>query len=374
MSLSKKQRISILLLFCLIVFSIIFLKLQRPPQFNILLITIDALRADHLGCYGYKQNTSPYIDNLTREAALFTQAISQASWTYPSISSLVTSTYPSTHGVYFWDQDLPDSVPTLPQILKEKDYYTGFISGHGGIPKKVIARLRRGFDTFDDIFMAKADEITQKAALWITDNRNKRFFLWIHYMDLPNSRLDLPEEKLFIENITPAEINTYTLKYDNAIRYVDNQIGIILEKLKVLGLYKNTIIILTADHGQQICEHRLCFDHGGFLWESLIKVPLIIFYPKFFFKNKIIIQQVQHIDILPTICGILKIRKSKIFEGRSLLPLISKENVHPTYAFSEHKESKNELSTGELGPTKLSIRSLEWKLIYTTNRGKTEEY
>ncbi len=109
-----------LLIFVLSVSSILIFIAQKPFRPNILLITIDSLRPDHLGCYGYKRDTSPNIDKIAKEGILFTQAITQAPWTWPSIHSLITSTYPSTHGVYFWDQILPDSISTLTQILKKK--------------------------------------------------------------------------------------------------------------------------------------------------------------------------------------------------------------------------------------------------------------
>lgn len=366
MRLNRKRKLFIALLVSLVIAAGAYFlyPLHRPRYPNILLITIDALRPDHLSCHGYKRNTSPNIDKLARKGVLFTQAISQASWTCPSIHSLITSTYPSTHGGYFWDQVFPDSIPILPQILKEKGYYTGFISGHGGL-SKIGGFSQQVFDTFEDIFSAKSDEITQKAMLWLQKNRNTRFFLWIHYMDTHDGSIGVPEEKHFIKNITSEEINTYTLRYDKAISYVDSQISGLLRELKEIGLYKNTLIIITADHGEEMGEHNLCFTHGGFLWDSVIKVPLIIFYQSLFPKDKIITQQVQLIDIAPTICDILKVKKPKSFEGRSLLPLIKGENIYSTYAFSEHKENKGDLSAGDWIYTKLSIRTLEWKLFYT---------
>jgi arylsulfatase A-like enzyme len=262
----------------------------------------------------------------------------------------------------------------LGEILKNHGYFNFLCSGHDNILFGIIG-FQRGFDkwTINKGFM-DAKKINELALSFLEQKKKQKFFLWLHYMDTHDSFLGFPQEKHFIENITPEEINIYSAKYDEAINYVDSQIGILLNKLKSLGLYKNTLVILTADHGQEMCEHGICFNHGGFLWDSLIRVPLIIFYPKLFPKNKIITQQVQHIDIIPTICDILKIKKYEFFEGKSLLPLVNGRSIHSTYAFSEHKENINDLSTGSWIYTKISVRSPEWKLIYTYDPQGKEEY
>lgn len=371
----KKYFLIVISICALAAAALFFNRLINPRRLNVLLITVDALRPDHLGCYGYKRNTSPNIDKLTKEGILFTQAISQASWTHPSIYSLITSTYPSTYGIYFWDQDLPDSVPTLTRVLKEEGYGTAFISGHGGISG--VGKFAQGFDTFKDIYGAEANRITREALSWIKNYQNRHFFLWIHYMDTHDRSLGLPEKKHHIKNITPEEIKLYTLKYDEAIRYVDTQIASLLLKLKETGSYKDTIIFISSDHGQDMCEHNLCFSHGGFVWDSGIKVPLIIISPKLLPRNKIVTQQVQHIDIAPTICDILEIKKPNIFEGRSLLPLIKGRNINPGFALSEHREFIDGLNIDTALYTKVSIRSPGgWKMIntYSAEDNKYELY
>jgi len=372
----KKKNLTIFLLVSVIIFLVILFNQSgknfdnvKCPDCNLILITIDALRPDHLGCYGYERNTSPNIDRFAKEEGyLFTQAISQATWTCPSIHSLISSTYPSTTGVYFWDQILSDLTPTLTQILKKEGFYTGFISAHGGLPH------RNEFDTFEDVLDAKGDVITKKAALWIEKNQNKQFFLWIHYMDTHDRSIGVPIEKQSIENMTPEEIKIYSSKYDEAINYVDNQIACLLEELKEREVYNNTIIIITADHGEEMCEHSICFSHGGYVWDSLIRVPLVFYYPNAPHKGKVILSQVQLIDIAPTVCDILKIKKQKTFEGKSLLPLIEGKDISSDYAFSEHKENQDDLSTGDWVYTKISIRSTEWKLVYYMDRQGGKEY
>lgn len=356
------------------------LKAQAHRLPNVLLITIDALRADHLGCYDYKVNASPNIDKLAKEGIMFSQAISQASWTWPSMQSIVTSLYPSTHGVYFWDQDLLASMPTFSQIIKEKGYYTGFISGHGG-----LTRLNRSFDTFEDSSANTLSLITDKALSWFRENKNQHFFLWLHYMETHNKYYcGLPNDQCTAKNLTKKAIEAYSLKYDEAIMRVDGQLKILLEKLRGLGIYNDTIIIITADHGEEMGEHGHYYTHGGTLWDSLLRVPLILSYPALFKKGKIITQQVQHIDIVPTILEILGIRITHIIDGMSMLSLLNNASKHgPLYAFSEVKENIENaegcpyISTTEWNYTKFSIRGGGgYKLILTLNNqgGRYEFY
>ncbi len=138
---------------------------SNTKELNIILITIDSLRYDHLGCYGYKHDISPAIDKLAQDGVLFAQAISTASWTCPALCSLLTSMYPSTNQIYFWDQILPDNIPTVTQVLKKEGYRTAFFSGHGALSKN--NGIDRGFDYFQDINDANAIYLSSQALAWV---------------------------------------------------------------------------------------------------------------------------------------------------------------------------------------------------------------
>ena len=368
-----------------------------PRGLNVILITLDALRPDHLGCYGYKKNTSPNIDKLAKEGVLFTQAISQTSWTCPSFFSLITSTYPSTNQVYYWDRILPKSIITLTEILKEKGYCNGFISGHGGTNPN--SGFNRGFDTFVDIVEVRAGQITNEAISWIKNNRNKNFFLWIHYMDthspyqppFPYNKLFLPADFIklsdeflaekykwigvfpiqSLENtLTEEDREYYISQYDGVINFIDEQIGILLKNLKNLNLFKKTFIIITADHGENLADQDKYFGHGGALYEELIKVPLILRCKGLFPKGKIINHQIQLIDIMPTILDILSVDTNVKMEGKTLLPLILNKKIKSSYyAFSEVRENEN-------GKEYIlySIRTANRKLIYCESENNYEFY
>jgi arylsulfatase A-like enzyme len=352
---------------------------QKHPPLNVVFITIDSLRADHLSCYGYKRDTSPNIDKLAKEGVIFTQAISPATITPVSLYSIFTSLYPYTHGVIDWGSFLNSSIPALPQILMNKGYYTKSIIHHG-IPEIVYKSLGVNRDFKESkIEVDTADKLIDEAIKFIIRKR-RPFFLYLHHFDThwpyhsptPYNKIFLNDElyyvkdknlpisnfnyfgykaipKILIEgNIT--NVNYYISHYDGAIRFVDEEIGRLLDKLKKLELYKNTLIIISADHGESFGEHNIYFHHGS-LFDTELRVPLIMAGGNIFPQGKTINAQVTLIDIMPTIFDILGIEKPKGIEGISLLPLIlGKEEYPRTFVFSGFKGMA-------------SIRTKEWKLI-----------
>lgn len=410
---TRKKKPVVAVLFLISAISICALYLQeKTARPNVLLITIDALRADHLGCYGYTRNTSPNIDRLAKEGARFTQAISQSTLTVPSLPSLMTSLYPSQLGNPTIFQMVSISAPTLAEILKENNYHTGAIIAH--LLKHID--IKKGFDSA--VFVSPldsaytSDKVTKKAIGWIAQNRDKRFFLWLHYMDPhepftpahPYEEIFLsekfkkngkefltkkyywvsPPQNLHLRPLPPAfesvpfglpiTIQTgrgnlnkedreyYIAQYDGEIRFTDEQIGLLLDELKKLGLKTKTLIIVSADHGENLAEYNNYFAHGISLNDNQLKVPLIITYHKFP-RNKIIKRQVQLIDIMPTILDILGVRKDITIEGKSLLPFIfAKEDTTGRYAFSE------------LLGVVASIRAEDWKLVFSLDKNRYELY
>jgi len=369
--------------------------MRRPIRPNIILITIDALRPDHLGCYGYKMNTSPNIDKFSKEGVIFTQAISQGPATVYSLPSLMTSAYPGTIKVKKWGDYINESIFTLAQILKSNGFWTGCICAQDFFIS--LLGLNRGFDTLSTGVDLKAEQVTKKAILWIEKNKKKSFFLWLHYFDphepyRPPNYIKIDTGHTHEENYDkqvpilknrPVDTDVYgglggipdyaivdgrreqgyyVSLYDREIKYTDEQIGLLLDELKKLSLYNNALIIITADHGESLGEHNLYFTHGTFLYDVVVRVPLIIKYGKLFSNSQIINKQVRLLDIMPTILRILHIRLNWKIEGFNLLPLIFKENKTPElYAFSEYDEMQ-------------SIRTPEWKLIYHSRDKRYELY
>ncbi|TAM43029.1 DUF4976 domain-containing protein [bacterium] len=373
--------------------SIHYLKSKKDVRQNILFISIDALRADHLGCYGYRRDTSPNIDKLSREGVMFTQAISASSSTISSVPSIMTSTYPDVHGIWEFGNFLDPHIVSLGGVLKENNFSTGIISAQ--LFPHLISR--GDFISKKIKLDEKADKITDWAIEWLNKNKNKRFFLWLHYFD-PHGPYTPPppydgmylRDRFYGGGVElpllnrrrggfggiPGyqaqggikDANYYIAKYDGEIRFTDDQIGRLLNALEEAGLLYRTTVIITADHGESLGEHDYYFDHGGYLYDNLIKAPLIIYYNSSKPLGKIIDQQVSLIDIFPTILDIARIRipRQAEFEGTSLMPLISKAGRYgKTYVFGEYFEG---------GSQKFAIRGNGWKLIYDRKKDKYELY
>jgi len=320
-----------------------------------------------LSCYGYGRNTSPNIDNLARGGILFAQVIAQGPETIPSVPAVITSHYFEI-GDWFNTmdkiKDVKFSAPTIQEILKSKGYFAIYICGSSVLSG--IKGMRQGWNkmlTFTGSGKPDAKMITDKAIEWIRRVYYKPFSLNLHYMDVhrpytpPSNyknifigdKLNFPVRhipivenfcgeggipKALVENGV-TDLNYYIAQYDAAIKFVDDQIGLLLAELKKLALENNTLVIITADHGEAFGEHNFFLAHVCGLYDEFIKVPLIMKLPNGMPASKVINHQVQLIDIAPTILEILGIDNNYNMKGLSLLPLITKgEGYNREYVFS----------------------------------------
>ena len=274
----------------------------KGKDYNLLLITVDTLRADHVGCYGYRQIKTPTLDALAAQGVIFTKAITPAPLTLPAHSSIMTGQYPIQHGVRNnGNFVLGKGAHTLAEIMRENGYRTGACVGAFVLDS--IFGLNQGFDFYEDRFPArgkpmevlyndrKAGEVTHIGLNWLEKNRGKKFFLWLHYFD-PHATYSPP---------APFAEEYQKCPYDGEIAYTDQCIGDLFKGLERLGLSKRTIIILTADHGESLGEHGEA-THAIFIYDATLRVPLIIKGPEGVFpKGKSIPALVSNMDILPTV-------------------------------------------------------------------------
>ncbi len=291
---------------------------ERP---NVLLITVDTLRADHLGCYGYKRPTSPNIDSLAAEGVLFEQAEAQAPWTLPSMASLLTSRYPAEIGMIDMTSRFDPTQQTLALHFREAGYETAaFVSGG------YLSRQRgfdRGFDRFDELPPEdRAAGINAALREWAKAPRTRPFFAWVHYFDVhsdyeapapfdelfddtpPRSRLG---QTVYLAGVlnegTPlrsADLMTSITLYDREIAYTDHAIGRVLKQLERSGDLDRTVVVVGSDHGEAFQEHGWLL-HTLVLYEELTHVPLIIRYPKRVPRGRRVTTVVQNLDIGPTL-------------------------------------------------------------------------
>jgi tetratricopeptide (TPR) repeat protein len=296
----------------------------------VVLITIDTVRADHVGCYGYQQGHTPNLDSLAREGVLFRTVVASVPLTFPSHCSILTGSYPPEHGVRDnLGYTLGDSPPTLAALLKQNGYSTAAFVGAAVLEAR--RGLNRGFDTYASPFQRKmgrdnpmvlnlqdlrrpAEDVVADALHWMNAqpaHSPRPFFVWIHLYD-PHTPYDMP-----------ARFRAMVHKpYDGEIAYADYAMGKFLDYLKQHSLYDSTLIVAASDHGESFGEHGE-YTHGYFLYDTTLLVPLIIKPPRrAAIAPRRIGPPVRTIDIAPTVLQFLGIPASPGMQGAGLLSLI----------------------------------------------------
>jgi len=354
----------------------------------ILLIVVDTLRADHMSTYGYFRQTTPRIDALSRESIVFKNAVAQAPWTTPSIASLFTSQDPAALGFEGEDPvELDDSFVTLAEVFRDNGYKTQAVVSHDFIGTKL--KFNKGFDSFDQSNAKgyghiSSPAVTKAALSFVEQHARDRFFLFLHYFDPHFDYVLHPEfdydpdyrgsirsgefkDSLLAKAATMTEKDRNHLKalYDSEISFTDEYIGRFLDELKRLGLYDSSLIVLTADHGEEFSERGdHWIGHTKKLYQDLIHVPLIIKLPDGA-ARRTVEDDVGLIDVMPTIVGHLALETPRSYrcEGRSL-DLNGNAPPEPRPIFSETRRLAKLQSVVWKG----------WKLIYDLRRGSQELY
>lgn len=297
-------------------------KSPDASTYNVLLITLDTTRADHLGCYGYAPAKTPDLDRLAREGVRFSRVYCPAPLTLPSHVSIMTGLYPVTHGVRNNGHDLPSGIRTLAQILRAKGYATAAFVSSFSVDSRF--GLDRGFDVYDDTFRAESPFKTQNAerraeetfarfSRWLENNAKGRFFGWVHYFD-PHLPYDPP---------SPYKEEFEKDPYDGEIAYMDHYVGAILERLKQQGILERTVVVVAGDHGEGLGD-KVELGHGIFLYEETLRVPLILRNPAVFPRAQVIESEVRLIDVAPTILETVGLKgESAGMAGQSLVPRLT---------------------------------------------------
>ncbi len=351
---------------------------HRP---NVVLVVVDALRPDHLGCYGYDRPTSPVIDSLASTGILFETAIAPAPWTKTSFSSFLTSLYPFQHGVVGWESIMPDSIVTLPQILRSGGYTTLAVVNMLGITDRF--EVLKGFDEVSAAAKYKRDATkTTVDAIELMRNTPEPFFALIHYFDVhwpyrpPVKYVDMVQQGGGVDPLgagptgsragdRPAEgaIEREKILYDSCIRFSDDGIGGLIGFLEDAGIRERTLVIITADHGEAFWEHGVG-SHGHSTHEEEIRVPLIFNCPGRYRKPLRIDVPAALVDLVPTIVGLAGVSDDHHREGRDLDLLIEQgrsERSRPNSILPVDLDLCESTLGKSLGSR--CIRSVDWKLM-----------
>ncbi len=340
---------------------------------NVLLISMDATRADVFGCYGFKHNTTPNIDALAAEGVLFERTYAPLSLTLPSHITMLTGTIPPYHGVH--DNNgykLIDSNVTLAEILKDNGFVTGAIVGSIILDSRY--GMDQGFDSYDDNFQEErspifiperqGEETRRIACQWLDEHQKENMFLFLHFYD-PHRSYDAPEpyHKMFLNNPPPEPDSLEHLQgmYAGEVAYTDNCIKGIIDKLKQLGLYDSTLIIITADHGEMFYQHKEV-THGYYIYEGNVRIPLVFKVPGVSAPRRIE-KTVGLVDITPTVCSLLDIKGPFEFQGVDISPYLLQDAP---------EDIKRHIYLESMTPTRYKANSLlgivndKYKYIQTT--------
>jgi len=403
---------------------------------NILLIVLDTVRYDHLSCYGYERETTPFLDSICDELVRFENVITPAHWTLPSHASIFTGLYPGEHGMWKEYHYLSTEIPTLAEIFAKFGYHTVCFSNNIFVGKKT--GLHRGFqdmfeeDNFRDISVYKRHILVRLVAKtfrtlklasdewgriysckravdsvirWLDKiwQPSSPFFMFINFLDAhwplypPKSfrekfnalecvRTVEPQHKVeaLAHEIHPEQVKQWLALYDASIAHLDSQLERLYTYLQGKGILDDTIIVILSDHGDYYGEHGL-FGHSIGLYDPLIRVPMLIRYPELFPPGTVFKPQVQTMDIFPTLLEACRINLKHLCRRRSLIQQMRWRLKEDEYAFAEcygvssEKVIENILNynpnydLSRLSQSCKCVRTLKYKYIWSSS-GNCEFY
>jgi arylsulfatase A-like enzyme/Flp pilus assembly protein TadD len=331
----------------------------RLHPLNVVLVTIDTLRADHLGCYGYGDAATPVLDGIASGGALFESAVAQTPLTPPSHASIFTGQYPNVHGVRNnGGFVLADSSTTLAEVLQQQGWDTAAFVG-ASVLKKLIG-LNQGFAVYDDEMPRKdprlqvredperpASSVVDGAIAWLNGQSGKPFFLWVHVFD-PHVPYEPP---------APFDQQFRARPYDGEIAYTDRELGRLFAALSQKAPKDQTLIAVLGDHGESLSDHGE-YTHGIFLYDSTVHVPFLLSGPGVPAGARVT-QQVRTIDLLPTLLELLGGLPPAGVQGVSLVPALEGSEVATEPSYHETLFPKMNMGWAELR----ALRTSRWKYI-----------
>lgn len=349
---------------------------------NVVMIVLDTTRFDHLGMYGYPKGTTPFLDSLAEDAVIFDKAYSGSSWTAPATASIFTSVYPDQHGVisgYFFYQRanvkdpelhlnrLPDELETLPEMMKAAGYRTFCLADNQNICERV--GFSRGFDHFVSYSYRGGAELTQEALDWKDELRggDSPYFLYMQYMD-PHKPYHVQEPYYQVEGTVAKGYVKPAARYDSELRYTDELLKNLFEELEI---GPNTLVIVTADHGEEFGDHGQT-GHDQGLHEELVHVPFFIVgrnaAGELDFEPGRVSRHVSTLDVMPTLRELLDRPAAEFAEGFSVADALRGARTEPkgaerpvfSHRASEMVGKKREFYSVNMGP---------WQLIYNPETG-----
>jgi arylsulfatase A-like enzyme len=329
-----------------------FRYMHRRPVRKVVLVTIDALRADRLGCYGYdRRPTTPVLDALAEHSVLFEHAMSQAPWTGPSMASLMTGHYPAEIGMYRNRDGISKEFVMLAEHFQRNGFHTGSFMTNSLLLSRNNGFLR-GFDDSSEPQRVKIPytDLEPQVLAWLDAHAREDFFLWIHDMDTHPPATEG----------NPYRQGTDFPGYDGEVKWVDEAMGRLIAKLEALGVWDDVLFIFSADHGEAFGEHRVS-GHQNVIYDEVLHVPLIVRYPGMRRTGRVR-EPVELIDMFATIADLAGLPLTNPGRSESLVPILEGRTERRRKSYLFHSRYYFEDNTHQL-----AVRDREWKLIAKVN-------
>ena len=359
---------------------------------NVLLITLDTTRADYLSSYGFQLPTTPHLDALAERGVRFSDATSQIPLTGPSHATILTGLYPHQHGAIRNGVPLLEGIPTLAERLSAQGYRTAaFVSGW--TLRRNLSGLARGFDIYDDRMEDRyhlvnsqrfAHQVTPPALEWLRNNARRPFFLWVHYFDPHSPYKKRDKSHAILERASPsvmAALPQRNRNYASEIHYTDQWIGKLLQALNELDLESETIVVVTADHGESLGEHGYV-GHGRHVYQEILRVPLILSWPGQLPQGKTVDVPVGLVDVAPTLMQLMDL--PTLGEGMNLVPTFGEGELpklytmrrifFETYPGARKKFWKIFSPPMDFIPSLAGFREGPLKFVYNTREKQSQVY
>jgi len=362
------------------------------PRWDVVLVVADTLRADHMSLYGYDRATTPRLDEISRESVVFRNVLSQAGCTFPSVASLLTSRYP---GHFIGDgvrMSMPEHTTPLAEILLAAGWSTAAVSASPIIrvtptDENTEGGYGRGFDRFDETCEWGDARCVNRQAFQTIDETDGALFLYLHYVDphqpyqpprgynrqfsrQPTGREFVREGNIrpLVETIhwkrrhielEPEELDHLVALYDDEIRFLDSELGRLVQHLRKAGRWERTLFILASDHGEELMDHESVSHCHSLVWGTVLNTPLLMRIPGQ--ESAVVDRAAQNIDIVPTILDYLGVPRDDLFEGKSLRPAIEQGAAINRYQFAAQGLSR-------------TVSDDQFKLIFDLETQTTQLY
>ncbi|MCI0708580.1 MAG: sulfatase [Chloroflexi bacterium] len=352
---------------------------------NIFIYVMDSLRPDFIGCYNFEEHNTPNIDDFAGDAVRFSLAFSQATWSKPSATSILTGSYPDSLGMLHTRHRLNPAIPTLTKMLKKAGYRTLGLSTNEFVSE--VFGFHPGFDSFPDLsndprfaerqyYKLSIDNWTSQHPIILSDDYNPMVEEWINpaannfgliwcmdtHQPLFDPHLLKTEGKVdlrYYHEVTPETHDEYINVYRQKIQFNDESFGQFIEILKAKGIYDDSLIVLLSDHGEGLGQHEV-YTHAELPFNEQIHVPLLIKFPGSRFAGQVSDELVELTDVVPTILEVANLKSEWRLQGKSLIPTLQSGGTHRRYVYSIGQASAKDTFY-------FSIRGRRWKYLYVNN-------